>query len=127
MQTGTRGFAGNVETGNVGTAMQVADDATAGIVSRRHDRNRLACDVDTQFQAACVNIREMLPDERFAFVGDIQEDAIEAALFHLEVDGPGDDVTRRQFAAIVVFGHEAGAIRQAQQSTFATHRFRDQE
>ena len=60
-------------------------------------------------------------------VRDVEIDAIQAALFHFEVDGPGDHVARRQFGALIVRGHEAGAVGQLEQAAFAAHRLGDQE
>ena len=44
------------------------------------------------------------------FVGDVEEDAVEAEFLHFKIDGAGDDVARRQFGAAVVIGHEAGSV-----------------
>ena len=95
--------------------------------ARRYDGNRLAGDIDAQLEATGMDIREMRPDEFLALVGDVQIDAIQTALLHFEVDGASDDVTRREFGAVVMPRHEAGAIRQTEQAAFAAHRFGDQE
>ena len=108
-------------------AAQVGDDAAAGVVRRRHHRDRLARDVDAEFQAACVDVGEMLLEEGGRLVRDVEIDAVQAAFFHFEVDGARHDVARRQFGARVVLGHEAGAVGQQQDAAFAAHRFGDQE
>ena len=61
-------------------------------------------------------------------VRDVEIDAVQAAFFHLEVDGAGDDVARRQFGARVVLRHEA--VRRpagAEMPAFAAHRLGDQK
>jgi hypothetical protein len=45
-------------------------------------------------------------------VRDVEVDTVQAALLHFEIDGPGDDVARREFGARIVPGHEAPAVRQ---------------
>jgi hypothetical protein len=49
----------------------------------------------------------MLGEKSGGFVRNVEIDAIQPALFHLEVDRPGDDVARCEFAARVVVRHEA--------------------
>ncbi|MPN26641.1 hypothetical protein SDC9_174066 [bioreactor metagenome] len=80
----------------------------------RDDRNRVAGDVDTQFQTTRMDVGKMAADELIALVGDVQKDAVEAAFFHFEIDGTGDDVARRQFGTLVMFRHETGAVGKAQ-------------
>jgi len=58
---------------------------------------------------------------------DIQINAIEAAFFHLEVNGPRYDVTGREFFALVMGGHETRAVRQLEQTAFAAHGFGNEE
>ena len=60
-------------------------------------------------------------------MGDIEKNAIQAALFHFEVDGASHNVARSQFGAIVVLRHEAGAVWQAEQTALATNCLRNQE
>jgi len=60
-------------------------------------------------------------------VRNVEINAIQAALLHFKIDRPGDDVTRRQFAARVVARHEAAAVGQQQQAAFTTHGFGYQE
>ena len=114
MQSRAGCLAGDIQSGNVGPAIEVADDPAASVVRSRHDRNRLAGDVDAEFQAARVNIREVLANERFALVRNIEEYAVQTAFLHFKIDGAGHDVTGCQFGALVVFGHETGAVGQAE-------------
>ena len=81
VQAGVGGFADRIEAGQVGPAVQVGDDAAAGIVRGRHDRDRLLGDVDAEFQAALVDVGEMLLQELRGLVGDVEVDAVEAAFF----------------------------------------------
>ena len=127
MQAGARGFANGIEAGQVGARRQIGDHPAAGEVGGRHYRNPVLADVDAEGQAVGVDIREMMLEEFGRLVGDVEEDAVHAVAFHLEVDGPGDDVAGGQFGARVVVGHEAGAIGQTQDGAFATHRFGDEE
>jgi hypothetical protein len=60
VQAGAGSFASDVETRDIGACTQVADDATTGIMRGRDDRDRLAGNVDTQFEAARQNVREVL-------------------------------------------------------------------
>ena len=69
----------------------------------------------------------MLADESLALVGDVEVDAVEAALLHLGVDGAGHDVARGELGARVVLRHEALAVGQLQQPALAAHRLGDEE
>jgi hypothetical protein len=127
MQAGEGGFADGVEAGEVGTRGQVGDHAAAGIVCRRHHGYRLARDVDAEFAAAREDGREVLGEEFRRLVRHVEEDAVEAVALHFEVDGAGDDVSRREFGTFVVSRHEARAVGQAQQAALAAQGFGDQE
>ena len=65
--------------------------------------------------------------ERLAQMGRIEPDMIKAMLLHLEVDGAGDDVARCQLEALIVRGHEAGAVRELEIPTLAAQRLGDQK
>ena len=69
----------------------------------------------------------MLADEVLALVGDVEVDAVEAALLHLEVDGARHDVARRELGALVVARHEPLAVGELQEPALAAHRLGDQE
>jgi hypothetical protein len=71
--------------------------------------------------------REVILEEFRRLVRHVEEHAVEAVPLHLEVDGTGDDVARREFGAAVVVGHEARAVGQAQQAAFAAQGFGNQE
>ena len=135
VQPGIGRLAHRVQAGQVGPALDVGDHAAAGVVGRRHDRDRLAGDVDAQLRAAGVDGREVRAQEVLALVGDdrsrVEPDMVDAVLLHLEVDRPGHDVARRQFGALVVGRHEALADpvgpRQVQGRALAAQRLGDQE
>ena len=93
----------------------------------RHDGDGLFRDVDAQLQAACVDGGEVLDEEGFAQVRGVQPHMVQAMFLHLEVDGAGDDVARRQLHALVMRGHEAGAIGQLQVAALAAQRLGDEE
>ena len=127
MQAGVGGFADRVQVGDVGAGVAIGDHAAAGVVRRRHDRNRFAGDVDAEFQAALVDRREVLLDERRRLVADIQVQAVGAEALHLVVDGARDDVARGEVGARVETLHEGLAVRQQQLRALATQCLRDQE
>jgi hypothetical protein len=80
--------------------------------------------------AARQDVGEVLLQKRAALVRDVEVHAVEAVLFHLEVDGAGHDVARGQFGAFVVLRHEAratGRWRQLELAAFAAHRFADEK
>ena len=134
MQAGVGGFAHGVEAGQVGAAVQIGDHAAAGVVRRRHHRDGLARDVDAQAEAARVDGGEVFLEEGLSEMAGVEPDMVEAVFFHLEVDGAGDDVARRQFQALIVRGHEpcAHAVRrvcvgQREVGALAAQRLGDEE
>ena len=74
-----------------------------------------------------MDVGEMLADEGLALVRDVEVDAVQAALLHLEVDGARHHVARGELAALVVARHEALAVRELEQPALAAHRLRDEE
>ncbi len=102
VQAGAGGLAQCIQPGYVGACIQVDNDAAAGVVGRRHDRDRFLRDVDAQFETARVDVGEVFVQEGFALVRHVEEDAVEAESLHLVVDGAGNDVARRQFQPRVV-------------------------
>jgi hypothetical protein len=70
----------------------------------------------------------MLVQELGRLVRDVEIDAVQPVLLHLEVDRARHDVARRQFGALVVVGHEA--VRRgagAEVAALAAHRLGDEE
>ena len=127
METGAGGFTECIEPRQVGPGLQVHDNAAAGVMRCRYYRDGLMSDIDAQFTATGLNVGEVGAQEAFALMRHVEEDAIEAVLLHLEVDGTGYHIARRQFGTRIVIGHEARAVRQAQDAALAAHRFGNQE
>ena len=92
VQTSARSLAGDIKIGDIRPPLQITDNTTASVVCGRYHWNRLAGDVDTKFKATRVNIWEMAANEVFTFVRNIEENAVKATFFHLEVNGTGDDL-----------------------------------
>ena len=122
-----RALADGMQVAEIGARVHVGDDAAAGVVRSRHYRDRFARDVDAEFAAAREDGREVLGEEFRRLVRHVEEDAVEAVALHFEVDGAGDDVSRREFGTFVVSRHEARAVGQAQQAALAAQGFGDQE
>ena len=125
-------FAGGIEPGRVGAAVEVHDHAAAGVMLRRHHRDRLPGDVDAEPEQLLVDVGEMRADEIRIAVRDVEMDVIEPEPLDLVVDGAGDDVARRELGALVELRHEALAAafdsgRQLQLPALAAHRLGDQE
>ena len=74
MQAGAGGFAQAEEVLHLGVPGRVADDAAAGVVLHRADRNRAARDVDAMRQAMCMDGGEVLQDEAGGPMADVQPD-----------------------------------------------------
>ena len=129
VQAGAGGLADGVQARHVGAARQVGEHAAAGVVRRRHHRDRLARDVDAQLQAARVGCWGSARAGRpAALVRDVEVHAVQPVLLHLEVDGARHHVARRQLGARVVRRHEAASPSGSlQQAAFAAHRLADQE
>ena len=96
-------------------------------MGRGHHRDGLFRHVDTQLQAAGIDVGKVLLNKAQRLVRDVEVDAIEAAFFHLEVDGAGHHVARGQLGAFVVPRHEPLAGGQQQAPALAAHRFGNQE
>jgi hypothetical protein len=84
-------------------------------------------DVDSQLQAAPVDVREALARERRVEVRDVDVDVLVPGTFEFAVDGARNDVARRQIGHFVVAAHEGIARARAQPAAFAAHRLGDQE
>ena len=102
-------FAGGIEAGRVGPAVDIHHHAAAGVMLGGHDRDRLARDVDAEAHQLFVDVGEVLLHEIGLAVADVEMDIIEPVALDLMVDRPRDDVARSQLAALVIVGHEAMA------------------
>ena len=94
-------FARGIESRRVGAAVEVHDHSAAGVMLRRDDRDRLPGDVDPEPEQLLVDVGEMRADEIRLAVRDVEEDVIEPVALDLMVDRAGDDVARRELAALV--------------------------
>jgi hypothetical protein len=113
--------------GDIRLPLQVYHHAAAGVVRGRHHGQRLACHIETEFQAAGVDGGEVLPHEVLALVRDVEIDAVDAEPLHLVVDGAGDDVPRREFCLRVEAVHEALAVREPQDAPLTAHGLGDEK
>lgn len=60
MQPGASHLAACKQAGDAGLSGHVGSHSAAHVVLRRHDRNRLLCDVNASCQALSRNVREMV-------------------------------------------------------------------
>ncbi|CAI8760512.1 hypothetical protein EMIT051CA3_10753 [Pseudomonas chlororaphis] len=127
VQAGEAGFANGIQARNVGAALLVDHHPAAGVVRSRYHRDRLLGDVDGELQAAFVYGREVAFDKGFRLVADVQVHAIDTQALHFMVDGPGDDIPRRQFGTRVETRHEAFTVGQLQERALAAQGLGDQE
>src|SRR5215510_12112208 len=102
MQPRARDFAGSEQPFDLSFTVDVCDHTTALIVRGRHHRNWFARHVETKLQTFGIDVRKTLFDELSTFVSNVQPYAIRAGLFHLGVDGAGNNVAWRKFATLVV-------------------------
>jgi hypothetical protein len=77
-------FARRIETGQVGTAGQVDQDAAAGIVLRGHHRDRLLGHVDAEAEQLLVDVGKVAAHEAGRHVADVEMHEIEAEALDLE-------------------------------------------
>ena len=70
----------------------------------RYDRGSVLGDVDAQFGQRARMLGKCSRRKLPGFVADVQKDAVEAVLLHLEIDGAGHDVAGREFFPAVVLG-----------------------
>ena len=99
---------------------------------RRNDRDRLLRDVDAEAKQLVVDVGEVGADELRVAVRDVEMDIIESKPLDFVVDGPGDDVARRELGALVELRHESLATafdagRELELAALAAHRLGDQE
>ena len=87
VQARTRHFANGVQPRQIGAAVDVHHDAAAGVVCRRHHRDRLPAHVDAHLQAGFENGRKVRFDGRRWLVADVEMHAGGAEALHFVVDG----------------------------------------
>jgi hypothetical protein len=106
------------------SAIDINHDTTAAVMCGRNYGYQLRADIDTQAQTASVNVGKMFENKFAGFMGNIKIHAVISGFFHFGVDCPGHNVARSQLRTFVIVGHETKAIRQTQQSTFTSQRFK---
>ncbi len=84
-------------------------------------------DVDAVLQALLIDVGEAALDEIRRLVADVQVDAVGAAFFHLQVDGPGHRVPGGQVFQGVVLLHEGAAGPVDEDGPLAPERLGDEE
>ncbi len=92
------------------------------------DGNRLVCHVNPQLGTFGIDIGEVLAQKRFGQMGHVQMHAVDAVFFHLKVNRTGNDVTRCEFATLIVVKHKTITLfavftRQTQNTAFAAQGF----
>jgi hypothetical protein len=127
VKSGVGGLPAGVEPGQVRACLSVDHHPAAGVVGRRHHRDRIFRDVDPELQAAAMDGREVLDHEVGRSMRDVEVDAFGAEPLHLMVDGACHDVTRRKLGPRIEPRHEALTTGEQQSCTFAAQRFGDQE
>jgi hypothetical protein len=75
-------------------AAQIGHHPAAGVVRRRHHRDRLPGHVEAVFQAFGVNVGKMGADEIGGLVADVQIHAFRAQSLHFMVNGTRHDIAR---------------------------------
>src|SRR5262245_27349955 len=107
--------------------VDIRDYTTALIVRGRHHRNWCARHVETKLQTYRIDVWKTLLDEVSALVSNVQPNAIHSGLFHLGVNGAGDDIARRKLATLVITVHKPLAVRATEHCALATDCFADKE
>ena len=87
--------------------------ATAGVVGGWYYGNRCGGDIDTKFQAASYNSREVLNNKFSGLVANIQIQAVAAETFHLMVNGPGYHISAALVSASGMEAVHKSACRRA--------------
>src|SRR5687768_1429772 len=127
MDASTRDFARGNETGERGHARRIREHAAAAVMGGRHDRNRLAQNIDATAATLLQNARKTLLDVRRGNRRKIEQHVRLTGLLQRQVDGPRDDVARRQRTERMYAVHERSTVEPAKYCTFAAHRLRDEE
>src|SRR5690625_4746094 len=107
MQASMRGFANGIEARDISLTIQIGLHSTAGVVSSRHNRQRLLCHVEAEFQTTLINSGKVALDEICRAMAEVQQDIIGAQALHLMIDSPGDNVAWRKLGAWIEVRHEA--------------------
>src|ERR1700745_4255497 len=96
-------------------------------MSGGNDRNRLDCDINPETQTGLINVRKTFLNEVCRFPSDIKTHARRTGTLHFCIDGPSDNIARRQSSQAVIFGHELTTIRINQDTTLTSDRLCDEK
>lgn len=80
--------------------------SSADVVGCRRDWDGLLGDVNSRAQALSRNVGEVGQHMLLLAVADVQEHMLVSIAKHLVLNGPGNNVSRSQFQAAVIVGHE---------------------
>ena len=83
--------------------------------------------IDADAETLGIDVREVTLGLLRILMGNIQADMIQSVNLHLLIDGTGHDVARSQTQALIIFLHEALAVRQTQDAAVSTHCLGDEE
>src|SRR5678815_4068134 len=127
MKSRTGDFANGVQTRNRSCSVFVRLDSTALIMSRWNDRDWFGSDVDSDIQAALIDIRKAVPHELWRHVANVQVHALRAGLLHFRIDRTCNNVAGCQFLPWIVAVHALTPLSVRRALALAAHRFADQE
>ena len=123
-----RGLADGPEPRDGGASLEVGRDAAAQVVRRGHDGDWLLGDVEAESKTLRVDVREVSLRGLRALVRDVEHHVVGARRLHLEVDGAGDDVARREVGERVNGLHEGRPVAGApEDSPLPPHGLADEE
>ena len=127
MDARARDLSDRHEPREIGSPVHVDPDPAAHIVRGGHDGDRLTRYVDPERETILVDVREALLEPLAALMRDIEKHVLVAALLHLPVDRPGDDVARRELAPRIVAFHERFAVQIPENRPFPAQRLGDEK
>ena len=127
METRARHFTDRIEPFDARLSVLVDDHSATGVVSRRNDRNELLRDVDSEFEAGFVDIREFLDEFFRCDLRRIETDVAIARTLHLDIDRACHDIARCERAERMVLRHELLARDRAKNRALATKRLGDEK
>ena len=122
MQARATALTHRIQTADRGLGIQVHLDTATHIVSTWSDWDILLRDINAYAQALGVDIGEVVFRLFGVFVGNIEADMVKTVNLHLVVNGTCHNIARRKREACIVFLHKLLAIRQAENTSVATHR-----
>ena len=104
-----------------GTCIFIGLDTTAHIMRCRYNWYQIVLNVDSYFEALCINGREVCHQHIFVNVPCIKVNMFVTRKFHFRIDCPCYNITRSKRTAFVVLHAEILAFAVAQYCTSTTH------